>query len=443
MILLSTLFYKLNCTESSKIKYESMLLVSHATKNDFFIFKGKELIFMFFLWLLLFIEPIPIGGLKISQIWKGIFVLILLLKIVNEKIPIFVWIGILFSLKYLFYTYLPYGFMNNFRLFTESLVFPVLLGFLYVYIQKQKRATYALTNFAILLSLFLLYSAVPFFFGLKSYNTEFDLTEKYNINFSATKGLFYHIASASKMFTIATVFLILNKSKFNHRKIYLMFWWCSILLGTFLIVMCWTRTGWFIYCISIIIISFYYSSFKQKLKGIILLFCCFAIITYVFEKSEAFRWRLTGGTSYRGEQELSVTQLASARLPYIVTAIDNMQDEGLSSSFLGYGEQKGKDYFENKLNMSITSHNATFEIIEANGIFGLVLYLWFIIKIYIAVKKKVFYLDKIDKKTVSICIFLFLSFHITSHGTPLWGEILYALVFMDVYQKYKFKYQTT
>jgi hypothetical protein len=420
-----------------------MILTPNLTKNEAFIFKAKEIIFLFFLWLLLFIEPIPIGGLKISQIWKGIFVVILLIQIIKEKIPLFVWIGILFSLKFLLYSSIPYGFMNNFRLFTESLVFPVLLGFLYVKIQKQAKLSYEFTNFAILLSLFLLYSAVPFFFGLKSYNTEFDLTEKYNINFSATKGLFYHIASASKMFTIATVFIILNKSKFNHRKIYKMFWWFSIMLGTFLIIMCWTRTGWFIYGMSIIIILFYYSTFKQKLKGIILLLCCFTIVTYVFEKSEAFRWRLTGGTSYRGEQELSVTQLASARLPYIVTSIGNMQDEGLFGTFIGYGEQKGKDYFEKKLSMSITSHNATFEIIEANGILGLILYLWFMRKVLYGVKKKVLYLEKIDKKTVLICIFLFLSFYITSHGTPLWGEIIYALVFMDVYQKYKFKFQTT
>jgi hypothetical protein len=258
---------------------------------------------------------------------------------------------------------------------------------LYIKHKKNNLSIHIFNNYAILLSILLIYSAVPFFFGLKSLNNDYDLMEKYNINFTATKGIFYHIASASKMFTIATIYILLNKTKFNHSKTYKLFWWTTILLGSFLIIMCWTRTAWFIYFITLIFSIFNYSKLKVKIKGIALTILIFFSILYVYETNQAFRWRLTGGSNFRGEQELTFDQLAKARLPYIAVAIENMNDEGFLSSFLGYGEQKGKDYFEDL------------------------------------------------KKTFNICVLLFLSFYITSHGTPLWGELIYALIFMDIFIK--------
>lgn len=413
-------------------------MIISTNNKDFFILKKIEIIYIILLWVLLYFEPVQIGALKISQIWKGLLVLFLFSYLVKNSFPKFIWFGVLFSFKYLIYSQIPYGFMDNFRLFNESLVFPIFLGYLYIKQKKNNLSIHTFNNYAILLSILLIYSAVPFFFGLKSLNNDYDLMEKYNINFTATKGLFYHIASASKMFTIATIYILLNKTKFNHSKIYKLFWWTTILLGSFLIIMCWTRTAWFIYFLALIISIFSYSKLKVKIKGIALTILIFFSILYVYENNQAFRWRLTGGSNFRGEQELTFEQLAKARLPYIVVAIENMNDEGFLSSFLGYGEQKGKDYFEEKLSMSITSHNATFEKLESNGILGLILYVLFISKLFLFVKKSIKYLDDNLKKTFNICVLLFLSFYITSHGTPLWGEIIYALIFMDIFIKYDY-----
>lgn len=414
------------------------MIINFKNKTNFFIIK-KEITYLILLWVLLYIEPLPIGPLKISQIWKGILILFLSSYILKNKFPKFIIFGIIFSFKYLIYSHIPYGFMNNFRLFNESLVLPVFLGYLYIKSKKTNVSIHIFNNYAILLSILLIYSAVPFFFGLKSFNNDYDLMKKYNIDFTATKGLFYHIASASKMFTIATIYILLNKSKFNHSKSYKLFWWITILTGSFLVIMCWTRTGWFIYFITLLFSIFHYSKLKIKIKGITLTILILLSISYVYQNNQAFRWRLTGGTNYRGEQELTFDQLAKARLPYIVVAIENMIDEGFISSFIGYGEQKGKDYFEEKLSMSITSHNATFEILESNGILGFILYILFIGKLYIFIKKRVKYLDDNLKKTFNISVILFLSFFITSHGTPLWGEIIYAFVFMDIIIKFEKK----
>ena len=221
-------------------------MIISSNNKDFFFFKKIEIIYLILLWVLLYFEPVQIGALKISQIWKGLLVLFLFSYLVKNNFPKFIWFGVLFSFKYLIYSQIPYGLMDNFRLFNESLVFPVFLGYLYIKHKKNNLSIHTFNNYAILLSILLIYSAVPFFFGLKSLNNDYDLMGKYNINFTATKGLFYHIASASKMFTIATIYILLNKTKFNHSKTYKLFWWTTILLGSFLIIMCWTRTSWFI-----------------------------------------------------------------------------------------------------------------------------------------------------------------------------------------------------
>ena len=420
-----------------------MIADSKYNGNQAFTFVRKELLFLVFLWLLIYIEPIQLGSFKISQLWKGILVAYLLSEILKHIIPIYIWFGILFSVKYLVYAGMPYGYLDNFRLFIESLVFPVSLGYLYLRYRRNYKKPTNLMNYALLLSIFLIYSAAPFLFGLKSLYNDYDLLEKYNLNLVATKGLFYHIASASKMFTVATVMLMMHKRKFNHNKFYKLFWWVSILLGTFLIVMCWTRTGWFIYALSVFVLLFYQSSFKQKILGFSVVLFSFMAISYLYQSNEALRLRVTGGTSYRGEQELSFEQLASARLPYIIVAIENMKDEGGIGSFLGYGEQKGKDYFEKKTRMSITSHNSAFEIIESNGLLGLFLYICFIYHLFKAVRKRAKQLAPLDLKMVNLSILLFGMFFITSHGTPLWGELIYAFIFIHVFQKYELKRMTS
>lgn len=193
--------------------------------------------------------------------------------------------------------------------------------------------------------------------------------------------------------------------------------------------MCWTRTGWAIYGFGILIIFFYESTTKIKIYGFLGIIAISYLLFNLYETNDAFKWRLNGGASYRTEQQLSLEQLANARLPYIFVAIENLNDEGFMSSFVGYGEQRGKELFEQKTNMAITSHNGIFEILEANGIIGIALYAIFVFKLF----KKVLYnkesQDPVTRKAIFVCFYLFTSFFLTSHGTPIWGEIIYAFLF--------------
>lgn len=391
----------------------------------------KEILFFIFLWLLLYIEPITIGPLKISQIWKAIVVVSMFVYLLPKKMPSFIYIGYLFAFKYLIYTYMPYGYLTAIQNTLEAMIFPLFLGFFYVKYKNRPDATEQLIHIAILLSLFFIFSTVPFMFGLKTLNPVTEL-DKYGIEGTATKGLFYHIAVSSKMFTIATVVLINAYKRFLNNFKNKIIWLSAVLLGTWFVFTSWTRTGWFIFFVALLISLFYNSSFKKKIIAVFVSIFIFIGIVWIYENNEAFRYRLTGGTTYRTNTELSVEQLAKARLPFIIVAIDNLKDEGTLGQCFGYGTQHGMDLFKQKTGMEIVSHNKTTEILEASGIIALILYFIFIINLFKNIFQKWNLVPLEIKKLSFISIVLFVCFYLTSHGTPFWGEMIYSCFFIPI-----------
>jgi hypothetical protein len=397
----------------------------------FFKFNRKEIFFFIFLWLLLYIEPITIGPLKISQAWKAIVVVSMFIYLLPKKMPSFIYIGYLFAFKYLIYIYMPYGYLTAIQNATEAMIFPLVLSFFYVKYKNRPDATEQLIHIAILLSLFFIFSAVPFMFGLKTLNPVTEL-DKYGIEGTATKGLFYHIAVSSKMFTIATIVLINSYERFSNNFKNKIIWLSAVLLGTWFVFTSWTRTGWFIFLVALLISLFYNSSFKKKILAVFVSIFIFIGIVWIYENNQAFQYRLTGGTTYRTNTELSVEQLAKARLPFIIVAIDNLKDEGTLGQWFGYGTQHGMDLFKQKTGMEIVSHNKTTEILEASGIIALILYLIFIINLFKNIFQKWDLVPPEIKKLSFISIILFVCFYLTSHGTPFWGEMIYSCFFISI-----------
>lgn len=413
--------------------------------NYYFKISWKEILFFIFLWLLVYIEPITIGPLKISQIWKTIVVIGLLFYIIPKKKPSFFIIGILFSLKYLVYTYMPYGYLRAIQDTLEGLIFPIFLAYFFIKYRNENNSSEQLLHIAILLSLFIIYSAVPFLFGLESLNPVTDL-ENYGIEANAMKGLFYHIASSSKLFTISTIVLINTYKRFTNSYFNRLLWISAVLLGSYFVYTSWTRTGWFIFIIALLASLFYEVSFKQKVVAVFATIILSIGIFTFYQSNEAFRWRLNGGATYRDDTELTADQLASSRLPFIFVALDNLKDEGLAGQLLGYGTVHGQDLFEIKTNMAIGSHNRTFEILESSGILALLLYIIFIYNVFKKVIRNSKYSTLEIRKLAYLSMIMFLGFYFSSHGTPLWGEIIYACFFMAIIidgMRAKAKYLTT
>ncbi|TSJ45800.1 O-antigen ligase family protein [Fluviicola chungangensis] len=392
----------------------------------------KDIFWFLLLWIILFIEPISIGPIKISQIWKGIVVILLLFSLIKYKLPSFVWVGFLFAFKFLIFSEMPYGYLRAIQDFLEAIIFPLTLAYLFTkYRNSNKRNE--LMRIPIWLSLFIIYSSVPFLFGLKGLNPETDL-ERYGLEANAMKGLFYHIATSSKLYTIATIILFNTYKFFSHKISYQIIWLTAVLLGTYFVYTSWTRTGWLIFSIALLISLFYGANLKRKILGITLSAIILIGLGWLYEYNQAFRWRLSGGAVYRDNTELSFDELAKARLPFIYIAIDNLREEGVGAQLIGYGTQKGIDLFDQKTGMAIVSHNRTFEILESSGLIGLILYFLFLNSLNkkIQASRRTKKIPFIFNKMLLVSFVMFLGFYVTSHGTPLWGEIIFASLAMVV-----------
>ena len=403
----------------------------------YFKLKWRGILCFVFLWALLFIEPINIGPLKISQIWKSLIVLAGLIYIINKKKESYIVFGLLFAFKYLFYSYMPYGIIQAFQELMEALIFPLTLGFLLVYYRKKPNASEKMIEVLIFLSLFFIYSSVPFLLGLESLNPKTELS-KYGLEEVAAKGLLYHVASASKMFSFATIVIFNFYSRFSNSKLNKLFWFVTVLLGAYLVYASWTRTGWFFFFVGIMISLFYGKKLKMRIAASFVSVLLVVVLFYLYQNNQALRYRLSGGAVYRQNTELSVEQLAAARVPFVLTAIDNFKNEGFISKLIGYGKQRGIDLFEKKTNMSIVSHNKTFEILESSGIIALLLYFIFIYKLFKSINRYRPYVSSEKRRLSYVLFFLFVGYYLTSHGSPFWGEIMIALLLMSI--KFEFYY---
>ena len=404
--------------------------LSFSNKNYFRVsFKG--IIYFLLLWLLLFLEPINIGVFKISQIWKALVVLAIFIFLFNKKKDSYTVIGMLFAFKYLFYSYIPYGILQAFQEFMEALIFPLVLGFLLVYYRKKPNASEKMIKVLIFLSLFFIYSSVPFLLGLESLNPKTELS-KYGLEEFAAKGLLYHIASASKMFSFATIVIFNFYGRFFNSKLNKLFWFITVLLGTYLVYASWARTAWLFFFVGIMISLFYGKKLKMRLVASFVSVLLVVVLSYIYQNNQALRYRLSGGAIYRQNTELSVEQLAAARVPFVLTAIDNFSKENLISQFIGYGQKRGIDLFEKKTNMSIVSHNKTFEILESSGIIALLLYFMFIYKLFKSINRYRPYMSSEKRRLSYVLFFLFVGYYLTSHGSPFWGEIMIALLLISI-----------
>ncbi|WP_411893499.1 hypothetical protein [Winogradskyella sp. A2] len=274
----------------------------------------------------------------------------------------------------------------------------------------------------------MIYSTLPFIFGLKSLNPVRDL-EQFGLETNATTGLFYAISGASKVYVLATIVLFNSYKFFSNSIINKLFWFISVILGTYFVYSSWTRTGWFLFIFALGFSFFYGGTLKRKFIAVLgTLILIFAIYS-LYESNQAFRWRLSGGAVYRTNTELSIDQLAKARVPFIITALDNLKDEGLMGQFMGYGEQHTMDLFKNKTGMAIVSHNKTFEILEASGILGLLIFILFLFHLFRRIFSALKYFDLQTKKLLLVSFILFMGYNLTSHGSFIWTDVIFAPIF--------------
>ncbi|WP_147335603.1 hypothetical protein [Pseudotabrizicola alkalilacus] len=392
-----------------------------------FRLSGKILLLMAAFWVLLYFEPVQIGPLKVSQIWKVVLIMSLALLLLRRSVPLWFVFAFLFSFKQILYLTFPYGLMTAIASALDAMMFPLVLLYLFRTFKEKPDAVTILHNFSIYASLFFIFSAVPFLLGLQSLQPQRDLA-MWGLESNAATGLFYTLAPASQTYLAATLVIMASYQRFSGSLRYIAFFLATIALGTYLVYFSYTRTGWIIYAGGVIILALSIKSASRKMMAISLVAMC-AVAAYAYlAQNEAFLLRMAGGATYRQDVEVSWTALMQSRFPFIVTAIDNLNSFGLPGWLIGYGDETTRGLFLQKTGMAITSHNATTTILEGSGLIGLVVYFSYVAALWRRVRHGM-RTDLQLRLLIIIGGYCWIATYVLSHGLPLYAQIAFAGIF--------------
>lgn len=394
-------------------------------------FSFKNILFSLLLFSILYFEDIAIAGIRIAQIWKlpfyfyAIHFVFKKIKLNHRKLLFLFILGLLISLKIILNAKFEYGLLENLAEAFYLLTLPVSIPFFYY---KYRNQPQKLNYILVCLALFLIISNIPFILKLlpqknSSFSLEkFGLYDKFALN-----GLFYHTSITSKILVISTIILVPNYMLFVKHKFekYLML--CVIILGFYSIYLCYTRTGWLMLIIGLLILFVYKEKLnKLFLKVFPLLFVVgFFLLTYIQNDNDLLL-RLRGGTTYRQNTEFNSEVFTSYRLVLFEHAINNLVEEGAASVILGSGKKNATEKMGKIMGTNFVAHNRFIELFQYGGFIALFLFLIFLIALYKLIKSfpilKGFYISKLPFTIFILYIFSM----IPSHGFPIWADILFG-----------------
>ena len=334
--------------------------------------------------IILYLEPISIGGLTFGIIWKLILMFILFLPVLyktvtTEQIEMFAFISIIFAFKTLIsYSSMDY-IVNTLTIFIKALMFPLL----YLYFSskfKQSTLIYIAKHLSILTILIF----IPYFLGfLEPLSHGYDLAAYGLDGQYGLIGPFIQPHTASISISFAMIIITLHIKKINSKKINL-FYVALLLLGFYELLGTYVRTGLAIY----LLVLLYMYLQEINLKRILMILLASALLgagaLYLIATNEIVQMRFEERNKYSNDGEIG-----SGRVTYWKTAVNSWLNDDPSVIFIGLGEEYAKDKMEAVTGMRIFAHNEFFQMLQQEGLIGLALFLWslFLIHRFIAKHK--------------------------------------------------------
>lgn len=324
--------------------------------------------------ILLYIEVLPIAGVKISVLWKitlmSYILLIVSYKLISiKRIDTFIFFYFLLAVKGFFSISSMDYMLITIELFIKNIFF-VGLYLYFIHFISEKKLILIGKYFAILIII----SFIPFILNILQ-----PFSEGYGLYRYGAEGEFgligifqrVHAASITVGFSMIIVFFhLLEEVNKKIKYIYIVI----LLLGLYILIFTYVRTG-----IVIFFIGFLYLYLKSKIKfkytKIILITIILSMISvYIYNNNKIIQMRTTDKTIYNNDGAIG-----SGRFKYAYHAIDNWHSEGFSSIIIGLGQEYARDLMFEDVNNRIFAHNGYVQILQTEGLIGIILFILFLI----------------------------------------------------------------
>lgn len=344
--------------------------------------------------LILFLESGKIGSLNFAAIWKIpiVFYLIYYTYLKNKnriKSVQFVICGGLFCLIYPLHSNILNSILPEIMDVTKIILIPTTAFFLF---DRFKHTPAKIVKLIFWFSVFLIWSNVPYLFGIINPVVQKDYTEAFGEGMSKDAGFsgpFLSIHAQGVIMAVSVLFIInlvyRYPKKFRKTNLFLL---ATVLIGVYCLYLSFARTGWLFFIISFTFLFLNKESLKQvkNLRRIfIIFFLLICGIYYLIVSNESFRRRLFDEREYvnRARNE----EIGSGRLWLTTAAISNWKNSDLASVFMGYGIEKGFEKMNQRIGLRLIAHNGYVDILQRSGVKGIVLFLLFIILLFRVIKE--------------------------------------------------------
>lgn len=343
-----------------------------------FLYQLKMILFYFFIFLLLYIEPIAIGGIKISILWKILLLATISLPIIiniatKKRIEPFVFFAILLSIKMLFSISSFEYFNITIGIVAKNLLLPMLFLFFVLKFTSEQLIFFA-KHFSILIIL----SFVPFILGILEPMSEgyalvgFGLKDSFGLI-----GVFQKAHAASE--TLGTVLIVLFYFFQNEKNKYMKLMFVGLLgLGVYELILTYARAGMLIAFIGMFYLWIKEKGSKKYITAIMLIVPIVFMSIYMYSTDPVFQMRINDENAYNKNKDMGSDRIGSGRLKYAETALNNWYEEGLTSHIMGLGMGYGLIKMEQAIGSPIFAHNGYIQILQQEGLIGLFLFLLYL-----------------------------------------------------------------
>jgi O-antigen ligase len=323
---------------------------------------------------LLHFETLSVGRFKIAQLWKGILLIYLFIIILRKRqVNYFIYKPlILLAILQLFNSDIVQDPVTAISNFLIVLIIPIIGIYILNYNSDQLKKS------IILFSSFFILSFLPYSLGiLTSIESGYDLE-----SFGGLTGLIGpyqnpHGASISLACSLLVVLYFLIEGSFYRIYLSLLF-----ILGSYFLLITYVRTGLAMFAIGVIPILFYFGKKNAKTSLYIVIFGFFlAVLAFKYiSNNEVLTNRINGQSEYNAED--SFEKMGSGRISFWEASISIFKEADIMEKIFGMGQTEKFDRMNQKIGMSIGSHNAFFDLLLSNGILGLFLFIFYLFKIF-------------------------------------------------------------
>lgn len=356
----------------------------------------KNIFYFIAFFVLFYIEPLDIGGLKIAILWKVAligFIIIFLLQSRSYSFPNFIFYNYLYSVKFLLTTTTFSSVVSAVAQISEFLksMFIGLFTHFFIARSEAKGEYLWIERLGIKLSVFILLSTLPFLLGLMSQLDEgYDLS-KYGAEGFGFIGIFQnaHAASITFAFALSILTSALAKRRIVKNKIII---YILLMVGLYALYQTYVRTGFLIYFIAL-----YFIYIKdKKLTTILVRYVPIAIIGLIglyiaYLNSPVLQMRFADKNIYTERQYNAEDQwkkIGSGRLWIWHSAYRNWSEADFYGKIIGLGMEEAKDLMGEKIGNKIFAHNQFFQSLQESGLIGFVLFIIFLVTMYKFITKR-------------------------------------------------------